>query len=444
MFRRILPRVPRTSRIPRIPLLLVALAAMLAGCEKTDHESIDKWSRTEKGPGKLKKAVSDEDLDPDLSAHAAVNLIKPPLQQESEIREILEKMSPGRRAQVLEKLVPRLWDAARLENEKKLPSAVHVAAKDALVTVRQWADERLRQQIDTYLIDWYAVTSYEGRANAGQYPGATVVRLIGPPFARRLIDVLNGLIAAPGQDKEKFRLGRELLLAIAATGSPDGVKKLLEVASMDRGDPNLTTRVFDVLYVAYIDPAGLFDIQTPDALASNIDALAAYAKDDSQPGRVVNTAIELIRAVGEPACFEPLVGMVPVPHRTSRFKYVTANNALRCGGTKSIAQVVRALPEGAYIREELTGAIAGEIAKMSPREQVLTQLRELLGEKSTVARWTAIEALAMMKSAEDRPRVSALSGAKDRLIGYWGEEGEGKPDPTLGQRAKELAEQLGK
>jgi hypothetical protein len=47
-----------------------------------------------------------------------------------------------------------------------------------------------------------------------------------------------------------------------------------------------------------------------------------------------------------------------------------------------------------------------------------------------------------MKSTEDAPRIAALSSNKARLTGYWGET-EGKPDPTLGQRAKELAGQLG-
>src|SRR5438105_523262 len=127
---------------------LMILLTLLAACEKTDHDSIDKWPRTEKGPGKLAKAVADESIDADLSAHAAVNLIKPPLSQESEVRDLLEKMSPGRRTQVIAKLAPRLWDVARVENEMKLPNSTHVAAKDALVTIRKYADDTERPQID--------------------------------------------------------------------------------------------------------------------------------------------------------------------------------------------------------------------------------------------------------------------------------------------------------
>jgi hypothetical protein len=82
---------------------------------------------------------------------------------------------------------------------------------------------------------------------------------------------------------------------------------------------------------------------------------------------------------------------------------------------------------------------------MSPPDQVKAGLRELLGDKSTVARWVSIEALAAMKSVEDAPKIAALAGSKDRLVGFWGEANpENKPDPTLGQRAKELSDGLAK
>jgi hypothetical protein len=424
-------------------LLLIAL--VLCGCEKTDHDSIDKWPRTEKGPGKLKKAFEDEGLDPDLSAHAGVNLIKPPLSQEPEVRGAIERMSQGRRTAVIDKMVPRLWEVARVENEKKPATTGQVAGKDALFTLRKFADDNQKKTIDGYLADWYGVYAYEARANAGQYAGPQVIRAVGPVITRKLIDVVNGFLAAPGQEKQKFRIGDELMLAIAVSNSPDAIKKLLEIAKMDRADDTLATRAIDALYKAYVNPQGLFDILPPDALASNIDALVAFAKDDTQKGKVTNDLIELIRAIGPPKCLAALVSMVSSPHRQSRFKYVAANNALRCGGVKSIAEVVKALPEtGAYVQAELTGAISGEIAKMNPKAQVLEAFRALLNEKSVIARWVAIEGLAVMKSVEDQPKIAALSGAKDVLTGYWGDNAEGKKDPSLGGRAKELADQMAK
>src|SRR2546423_4472069 len=112
-------------------LTILTLLALFA-CEKTDHDSIDKWTRTEKGPGKLLTTVGDENIDPDLSAHAAANLIKPPLAQEAQVRDAFERMSPGRRKLVIDKLAPRLWDIARVENDMKLPNATQIAGKDGL------------------------------------------------------------------------------------------------------------------------------------------------------------------------------------------------------------------------------------------------------------------------------------------------------------------------
>src|SRR5437868_2962734 len=216
--------------------LSIAVAAALglglgaSGCEKLDHENIDKWSHTSKGPAKLLKAVGNDAVDADLSAHAAANLIK--RDDDREVYAALDAMPAGRRSEVIARLAPRLWQAARVENERDLPGKPQVAAKDALVRVHKWADEPTRQQIDGYLIDWYCVASYEDRARAGSSQGAVVMRMVGPAAGKKLISVVNSVIAAPGQDKAKNRIGPELLLGMAATGNPDAVKYLLDIAHM--------------------------------------------------------------------------------------------------------------------------------------------------------------------------------------------------------------------
>ena len=423
-------------------VLLIAIVAWSSGCEKTDHENIDKWSHTGTGPAKLQKAVADETIDGDLSAHAAANLIK--RGDDRDVYAVLEAMTPGRRGAVVAKLAPRLWEIARVENEKDLPGAPQVIAKDALVRIRTWADDATRTQIDGYLIDFYCVSSFEGRAKVGANLGATVMRLVGPPAARRLTSVVNGVIAQPGQDKVKNKIGDELLIGLAATASPDAVKYVLDIARMDRGDPTLAKRALSALYTAYVDPGGLFEVADTQALVPNLPAIVDIAKDDAQDAQVANDAVSLIRAVGAPKCLAPLLGMIGAPHRNARFKFVAANNALKCGGTKAILDVVRALPDaGAYAKDQVTVAISGEIAKMSPRDQAQAAARTLLSDRSTVAKWIGMETLAAMKATGDAAQVAALASSRERLIGYWGERAEGKEDPTLGQRAKELSALLG-
>jgi hypothetical protein len=417
-----------------------ALALGAAGCEKLDHESIDRWAHTSQGPAKLLRAVTSDRADPDLSAHAAANLIR--RDDDREVYAAFEAMPAAHRAQVIARLAPRMWDIARVDHEHELPGKPQVAAKDALVRLRSWADEPTRQQIDGDLIDWYCVVSYEDRARAGFHTGASVMRLVGPAAARKLIAVVNGVIAAPGQDRVKNRVGDQLLLGLAATGHPDAVKYVLDLARMDRGDPTLASRALSALYKAYVDPDG-FEAADRAALVPNLPALVEIARDDRMSGRSANDAVALIQAVGPPRCLAPLLGMIGAPHPSSRFKYLVIQSALRCGGPGAVVDVVRALPDaGGYAEDEIDGAISGEIARMTPRDQAQAAARALLGEPSTVAKWVGIEALGAMKASDDAPRVAALASHREPLVGYWGQRGEGKRDPTLGQRAREISAQL--
>jgi hypothetical protein len=436
--------VPRLLPISTLAFLLgMGVAGLLTGCEKVDHDNIEKWSHTAKGPSKLRKALIDDSIDADLSAHAAAMMVKHG--DDLDVYAAFDAMVPARRADVISHLAPRLWDIARIEADKDLPSAAQVAAKDSLVRIRKWADDATRQRIDGYLIDWYCVPSYEGRAQVGANLGATVMRLVGPPAAKKLISVVNSVVAAPGQEKTKNRIGDELLLGLAATASPEAVKYVLDIARMDRGDPTLGKRAMSALYKAYVDPYGLFDVADSQALVPNTAAIVEIAKDDAQDPQAANDAVALIRALGAPRCLSPLLGMVAAAHKSSRFKYVVANNALKCGGTRAIVDVVRALPDtGAYAKEQVNGAISGEIAKMSPRDQAQAAARDLLGERATISKWVGMEALAAMKATEDAPKIAALASSRERLIGYWGERGEGKEDPTLGQVARQLSAALGK
>jgi hypothetical protein len=421
-------------------LLLLAVLVFTSGCEKVNHENIDKWAHTAKGPAKLRKALVNESIEPELAAHAAATLIK--RGDDPAVYAAFEAMAPARRAELISRLAPRLWDIARIESATDLPSAPQVVAKDALVRVRPWASDATRGQIDGYLIDWYCVRSYEGRAQVGANLGATVMRLIGPAASRRLIAVANSVIAEPGQDKVKNKIGDELLLGLAATASPDAVKYVLDIARMDRGDSTLARRAMSALFKTYVDPNGLFDVADVEALVPSLPAITSIAKDDTQGGRVTNDAVALIRVLGAPRCLPPLLAMIGAPHRDSQFKFVVANNALKCGGTAAIVDVVRALPEGPHASEHVTGAISGEIAMMSPRDQALAAARALLDESSTLAKWVGMEALAAMKAIDDAPSIAALANNRQRLIGYWGERGAGKADPTLGERAKQLSAEL--
>src|SRR5262245_48934629 len=123
--------------LARFVSIAVVAVVWLSACEKTDHGSIDKWLGTKKGPGKLKRACTDEGIDSDLSAHACVNMIKSGRDQE--VRTELGGLTQARKEQVVAKMAPRLWEIARVEGEMQLPVPGQTQAKDALVMLRTMA-----------------------------------------------------------------------------------------------------------------------------------------------------------------------------------------------------------------------------------------------------------------------------------------------------------------
>jgi len=442
-----------------VRLMMIAIVSMVCGggCDKPSHENIEKWANTQKGPSKLQSTFRDEGLDPDLSAHAAAVLVKKGM--DADVRTGLEQMTPARRTELVGKLAPRLWEVARVEGDNQQPNPTQVHAKDALVLARKFADDKTKVTIDGYLTDWYAVRFYGKRAGMGAVPGATVIRAIGPPAAKKLIHIADQIVIDPNQTKTKRNsLDDELLLGLAVTGDPDAVKYLLDLAAKgvtgtfvpdhpERGDdPTLPSRALSALYKAYVDPNGLFDLVPSAALVPNVAAILAIAKNNAMPADAADDAVRLLRVVGPPACVAPLLSMVGYPHPNPKFKYVAADSALKCGGLPAVKDVVRALPDTAYQQEELFGGVVVDITLMTPRDQVLQTFRDLLSEKGRISRWVAIEGLAAMKSTADVPRLQAISSG-EKLLGYWGDQSglapkDRKPEPTLGQRAKELAARL--
>jgi hypothetical protein len=424
-------------------LLAAALALGTTSCETTDHESIDKWTRTEKGPGKLRKAMSDGSIDADLSAHAAVNLIKQGA--DKEVFTAVAELGDARRAVVLGKLVPRLWEMARIEGEMTQPNPNQVAGKDALFALRKSASPEVKTTIDGYLTDWYTSGHYEGRASVGKFVGSTVMRALGPTAGAKLMSAANAILAKPANGTTRPRIGDELLLGMAASGNPEAVQYIIEVSRMNRGDKTQGARALSALFKAYIDSGGLFDIVEPAPLVPNISKLVEIAIDSTVSPRMSNDAVELIRATGMPHCLPPFVAMIGQAHSDPQFRYVGANNALKCGGVKAIVDVVTALKDGeTRTKDELAGAVWGEIAKISPHDQVLPVLRELITRKSAMARWVAAETLLVLKSKGDLDKVQSLTGDGTKLTGYWGRQDDvdakaRKPEPTLGQRAGEIA-----
>jgi hypothetical protein len=437
-------------------LVLALLVGMLGvgaiACDKASHENIDKWLETEKGPGKLEDAMKNGDLDADLRAHAAQNLIR--LGEELKVFEWFEKTKPETAQKILVKLAPRLWENARVDGALSVPDRIQSTAKDALYFLRPVADDATRTQIDTYLVDWLTGGLYKGRAESGRVRGEQILRAVGPSAGDKMIAAINAVIAAPPDaDGNPRAISDEILLGAAVTGSPEAVAKLLELgtSSLAAKRPKLLRQVLVMLERAYVDPED-FDAADPAGLAPNLDAIVALAKDESRGAEVASIAINLIRAVGPPTCLGPLLEMISFPHSNDRYRWVAAQRALDCAQVSGIVPVVEAFnPRSDYSQLNLDDSLWKRINGMTPRADVAAKARLLLASESWVARVTGIEVLGKASdassAADDVAALQKLAGDKTPLSGWWGDQSElpkkqRKSVPTVGSRATEVAKSL--
>jgi hypothetical protein len=424
---------------------------VLGACEKTTHETIDKWVRTQKGPDKLKNALRDPGLDPELRAHAGQNLIR--TGEAEGVLEALGAMPADQRDAVLARLVPRLWEDARLAGELAVPTPAQSGAKDALFDLRRVAEGELLTTIDNYLIDWLTGGYYAGLARTGRTHGEIIVRAVGAAAGPKLVRSAKSLlVASAGKDGVQYKLEEPLLLGLAASGSPEAVGFLLDLLSIEHNDKELPRRAMSALYMGYIDNRDRFDLADPGALVPHLDRLVRLAEDETRDSRTINDAIRLIGAAGSPECVKPLVELIGFAHEAENFLWVSANAALRCGKSEALVPVADALPRGrGYALEELEGAILEPMIALDDKQAVARRARVLLGSESWIARVIGLELLGRLglkeSAAADAEEVRKLAPDRTTLKGWWGDQsevpkGERKEVPSLGQRAEAVAKML--
>jgi hypothetical protein len=421
------------------------VAAMLVmACEKPSHENVEKWRATVKGPSKLADALKDSSLDADLRAHAAQALVS--LDKSDAVEGALGGMPDAERQPVVEKLAPRLWTDSKLTEELQVPTAKQLAAKDALFGIRVYANDKTREEIDGYLIDWLS-GYYEGRATLGRHSGEKIIRTIGAKAAPKLMAAAKAILADPGTGSQVAKLGDNLLLGIAYATSPETVEFLLRLADKPQGiDETLPTperiqvRAMGALYQVYA-----VNQEAPRAdrklLAPHTGLLQAIAASDEQPGENVNVAYDLIAAVGAPECVAPMKVLAGVKDEPRRWRAV--QYGLRCGGTDAIVPMAEALPPDASYEEGiLSKYFWDKIADLGPG--AAAPARQLLGSKSWVARLTGVRILERFGSKTDAAALRKLQGDATRARGWWGKDPKEKkkPEPTLGALASAAANKL--
>ncbi len=430
--------------------LATCLALGLGACEKVDHENIDKWGHTEKGPGKLLDALKSSEYNADLRAHAAETLIG--IDKFTEVRDILEGLEEGPRHKIMAALAGRLWEVARINDPMAVPTSRQSSAKDALFYTMDFADAETQARIADYLVEWFVGGHYEGRARAGRASGAMAIRKVGDAASTRLLQAARGIVAKPADDQgRREQVGDELLKALALSGNAEALGLLLDLVSNPRGDVSLPKRVMGALNFAYVEPVGFEPVNGKSLLAIK-DRLEEMPYDINLSGTMRNDAVALLAAIGAPECIALFTKMISYPTDDERFRWMGTQQGMRCAGVQGIEAISEALPTTiGYDRGMLSKYLWDEILKYKDPKQIGVAATHLLRSQSPVARVTGIELLgelgAAAATAENIQLIKGLGGDSHRLKGWWGDQSkkpkaERNAEPTIGDRAKDVAKSL--
>ncbi len=429
--------------------LLFGLSALTVGasvgCESVNHESIEKWQRTEKGPAKLLDVLR-SDKSAELRAHAAQVLIR--LQKVDAVTTALGSANDSDRERIVTALIPRLVKDSEVIGKMTMPTAEQSQAKDALFEIRSLASDSSRAEIDGYLVRWLTGGFYEGRAKVGRNSGKKLIRTIGLRAGPSLVELAQVVLASPENADGKFpRIGDELLDALAFCGHPDALNLLLNLAEKKQRDPSLSKRAMNALYQAVLKPVGIEPLPG-QRLTPVVKRLEAMAKNESLGARLANDAVDLLAAVGMPDCLEPFVSIVSYPHSSEAFRYIGTQRGIRCGGVDAIVPITEAMPTAVpYPRDILNKYLWREVAALPARKLVAERARLLLDSDSWVARVTGIELLGMLKlkefASEDAKKIAKLAKDRTTLRKWYGADSK-RADPTLGQLALRTASELAK
>tara|TARA_R110002073_G_scaffold218689_1_gene378902 strand:+ start:43355 stop:44722 length:1368 start_codon:yes stop_codon:yes gene_type:complete len=430
--------------------LATCLAVGASACEKVDHENIDKWGHTEKGPDKLLDALKSGEHNADLRAHAAQTLIG--IDRFTDVREILEGLEEGPRQKIMAALSGRLWEVARINDPMDVPTARQTNAKDALYYLMEFGDAATQVTIADYLVEWFVGGHYEGRAKTGRVSGAMAIRKVGNASSTRLLQTARGIVAKPPDEEgRREQVGDELLKALALSSNDEALSLLLDLVENPRGDVSLPLRVMGALNFAFVAPVG-FEPVDGKALLAIKDRLAEMPYDRSISGTMRNDSVALLAAIGAPECIALFTKMISYPTDDERFRWMGTQQGIRCAGVQGIEAITEALPTTiGYDRGMLSKYLWDEILKYEDAKQIGAMATHLLRSQSAVARVTGIEVLGELGAAAATPEnielIKALANDSQQLKGWWGDQSktpkaERKAEPTIGDRAADVAKSL--
>lgn len=418
--------------------VVVALAA-LSSCEVTS-EKIQRWKSTQKGPDKLRSAVSDDKLELGLRVEAAealtdIGLVEP-------LADELRGLEEADRAKLGQRIVDVLQERL-LAGQATEAGRGQLKAKDALFGLRGGLGPDQRARVDEMLLRWLA--GDWGRRSLGEHSGdkvasAAPASLAGPILAEavagkpELVVILAEQLRQVGRPEDRERGAAKLidlarrqkpvaeltLEALGKVGAAASRAFLLQLGSNERAPSEERAKALQSLS---LDPN--------PAVIATVGELAA---DPKQPDAVRSAAFEVLEVIPAARAAEVL-GQIVARDKKEVVRYRSAEALVRCCKAAGVAKLLESLPtEYSYAPADVADFLEADIKKLG--EAVLPVLRQALSAPSWIARLVAVRVLADIGKSEDRARLEPLVADKTRLKGW-------DAAATIGAQAQAAAKRIG-
>ncbi|MSP63065.1 MAG: hypothetical protein EXR72_22555 [Myxococcales bacterium] len=404
------------------------------GCDVTP-DKIATWKETERGPVKLREAVRNGSLAPDLRGLALTALVE--LGMLGDAEEDLKAGTEGDRKGTLHAAAPLLATMAKgdgaVETKRQQRNA-----KDALFQFRGYAAAEDLAAIDDALIAWTTV-DLAGRMTAGGQSSEKILGAIGARAGARLAEVVGDgstsdqsrmeaarLIGKAGDKAAREQAGATLVERARKAPKDDTLQQLGLVGG-DHAVAFLTQLAEDGSKPEKLRKTALLSLAQGND-AAFLPAVMRIAGDAKAPLPVRDAAFTAAEKVGS-AAVPGLIKLMEDKDEQVRWRAIEA--AFKAGKAEAVAPVLEGLSTArSFSKDDLESFVVHDLELIGPL--VLPALRGELKSKSWVARVVAVIALGKMGRAEDAARLEALAPDATRLKGWAG-------GGTIGSEARAAA-----
>jgi hypothetical protein len=414
----------------------LGLGVLAVGCGKPTSENIQLWKTTEKGPEKLKDALNDRGVPAQLRAEAMAALCD--IGRAEEADTILGQLPPDDRYAIIRAAIP--LDEAAMHDpspEKAL------AFRDALFSLRQFADGEEKAKIDSLLLPAIERDLVSGRLRNGRHSidkmltalgsggAAMLAKVLGEPTAAYPLaaDLLGrvgdeparakGAAALVARARKERVIPPALWRAIGGVGGPVAMKFLEEKSQ----DPNRETAVSAVRAMRERrDPSVL-----PLALKVAADPKADKLVRDEMFG--------VVESIGGIEARQGVLGII-ASDKEEIVRYRAFEVLLAVSKADGIIPGLEAFPAAAaYKKIDVDDLLVKLIEKVgAPARPALVKA---LSSKSPLARMTAAMSLEQIGRAADAPALEAVAKDAATVKGF-------PPGETIGKAAARAAEAVKK